>query len=235
MWCPSRMPETERPCKRPRLGAGCLVVCGPSGVGKGTLIAELQRRLPGAFGFAVSHTTRQPREGEVDGREYHFVAREHMLELVEAGEFLEHAHVHSNIYGTSRKAVRKVLGDGKICILDIDVQGCCTLRDNDALPGAKFLFIQPPSKEELETRLRGRGTETEDKIQLRLKNATAELEAASRPNLFDKVVVNKDVGQCATDVEMVLSDWFEATSTSTAKTHDTVADESPLLPVAVSA
>ena len=198
-----------------------VVICGPSGVGKGTLIARLQAEFPDEFGFSVSHTTRAPRPGEADGVHYHFCSKEAMEAAIGrgarvtrscshsaapshhahpsplAGEFIEHARVHANIYGTSAAAVRAVAAAGKCCLLDIDVQvlhevsihtaqffyshraiplhsqGAELVKKSDL--NARFVFVAPPSYDELEKRLRGRGTETEEKLQVRLKNARGEM------------------------------------------------------------
>ena len=163
-----------------------LVICGPSGVGKGTLIERLKQDYPHAFGFSVSHTTRGPRPGEEDGVHYHFVTVGQMEADIEAGKFLEYANVHGNFYGTSIAAVESVKKTGKICILDIDVQGARQCRQAQ-LPGA-YVFVSPPSFEALEQRLRGRGTEAEDKIQKRLANARGEMDARSEAGLFDQQV-----------------------------------------------
>ena len=168
-------------------GPKALVICGPSGVGKGTLIEMLRQEFPEAFGFSVSHTTRQPREGEKNGVHYHFVTVEKFETNIKAGKFLEHANVHGNYYGTSLEAVATVKKRGKICILDIDVQGCRQCREMK-LPGT-YVFVSPPSFAELEKRLRGRGTETEDKIVKRLANAKGELDARNEPGLFDHQVL----------------------------------------------
>ena len=163
-----------------------LVICGPSGVGKGTLIDMLKQEFPDFFGFSVSHTTRQPRPGEKDGVHYNFVTVEKMSADILLHKFLEHANVHGNFYGTSIAAVENVKDTGKICILDIDVQGCRQCRKVQ-LPGT-YVFISPPSFPELEKRLRGRGTETEDKIKKRLANAKGEMDARNEPGLFDHEV-----------------------------------------------
>lgn len=175
--------------KRPRP----VVVVGPSGVGKGTLLNRLMAEYPSDFGFSVSHTTRQPRPGEVDGVHYNFCDKADMEAAIARGEFIEYARVHSNMYGTSIKAVEAVQDSGKTCLLDIDVQGA-ELVKKTAL-NAKYVFVAPPSFEELERRLRGRGTETEDKIQTRLKNAKGELAYMDKPGFFDLVVVNDDLEQ----------------------------------------
>jgi len=189
-----------------------LIIVGPSGVGKGTLIARLQAALPGRFGFSVSHTTRAPRPGEVDGTSYHFVSLEAMKkEVEETDHFLEFAHVHGNIYGTSKAAVNAVRERGEICILDIDVQGARTMKERCGLPDAKYLFIAPPGIESLETRLRGRGTESEEKIQTRLANARGELTfCEENRSFFDGVLVNEDLGRATKEIVSLMRSWYPA-------------------------
>ena len=138
------------------------MLCGPSGSGKSTVMKKLMAEFGEYFGFSVSHTTRQPRPGEVEGRDYHYVTRETMEHLVEQGQFIENAQFSGNMYGTSKTAVQDVLAGGKICILDIDVQGVKAVKETDLSP--LYVFIKPPSLEELEQRLRDRGTETEESL-----------------------------------------------------------------------
>ena len=149
-------PSPAPPLPRP------LVLCGPSGSGKSTLMKKLMAEFGEYFGFSVSHTTRQPRPGEEDGKDYHYVTRETMLDLVGKGEFIENAEFSGNMYGTSKKAVEEVLARGRICILDIDVQGVKAVKKTDLSP--LLVFMQPPSLEVLEQRLRDRGTETEESL-----------------------------------------------------------------------
>ena len=170
-----------------------VVVTGPSGAGKGTLIAALKEFAPDRIGFCVSHTTRKPRPGEKDGVDYHFVTKEKMLKMIDNNEFLEYAHVHTNIYGTSKAAVRAVTSQHKTPVLDIDVQGARSVRKFHDTHPARFIFISPPSIEALESRLRGRGTETEDKIQVRLRNAKKELASVDEPGLYDYEMINGDL------------------------------------------
>jgi guanylate kinase len=131
-------------------------VCGPSGVGKSTLIARLRAEYPDDFGFSVSHTTRAPRPGEEDGVAYFFTSKPEMEAGIAAGRFLEHAHVHGNLYGTSFDAIERVARAGRVCILDIDVQGVASCR-RAGFPIGKYIFVAPPDTAVLETRLRGRG------------------------------------------------------------------------------
>ena len=168
-----------------------VVMCGPSGVGKGTLINRLMADFPGRFGFSVSHTTRAPRPGEEDGVHYNFVEKAAMEADIAAGKFLEYAHVHENIYGTSLAAVEAVAEKGQVCVLDIDVQGAEIVKKSSL--DALFVFISPPSMEELEARLRGRGTEKEESIQKRLANAAGEMAKTKVEGFFHAVIVNDDL------------------------------------------
>ena len=142
------------------------VISAPSGAGKSTLCHRLMEETPGVA-FSVSHTTRAPRKGEVDGVDYHFVSKEQFMHMVEQEEFLEWAEVHGNCYGTSRSAVTAMLENGQDVLLDIDVQGAMQVRD--VFPESVLIFILPPSLQVLERRLRNRGTDTEETIRLRLE------------------------------------------------------------------
>ncbi|KAL9265283.1 Guanylate kinase 2-like protein [Drosera capensis] len=179
-----------------------VVISGPSGVGKGTLISKLMKEFPSMFGFSVSHTTRAPREKEVNGVHYHFTERSVMEKDINEGKFLEYASVHGNLYGTSVEAVEVVADAGKRCILDIDVQGARSVRTSSL--EAIFVFVCPPSFEDLEKRLRARGTETEEQIQKRLRNAKVELEQGRSPGLFDHVLVNDDLEACYKNLKELL-------------------------------
>ncbi|KAH0836562.1 P-loop containing nucleoside triphosphate hydrolase protein [Lanmaoa asiatica] len=168
-----------------------LVVFGPSGVGKGTLLARLFADIPDTFGFSVSHTTRQPRPGETDGREYHFVSTEVFRALIADHAFIEHAQYSANFYGTSRQAIHAVCESGRRCVLDIDSQGVRQVKQTDLNP--VYLFIAPPDLSTLRRRLCGRGTDGEEAIQRRLATALAEIEYARQPGTCDHVVVNDDL------------------------------------------
>lgn len=179
-----------------------IIISGPSGVGKGTLIAKLMKEFPSMFGFSVSHTTRAPRAKETDGVHYHFTNHSVMEQEIKDGKFLEFASVHGNLYGTSIEAVEVVADAGKRCILDIDVQGARSVRASSL--DAIFIFICPPSFEELEKRLRSRGSETEEQIQKRLRNAKGELDQARLPGLFDHILVNDDLETCYKSLKNLL-------------------------------
>ncbi|XP_059482756.1 guanylate kinase [Neocloeon triangulifer] len=169
-----------------------LVICGPSGAGKSTLVTRLMSEFTEAFGFSVSHTTRKPRPGEKDGVHYHYVSLEEMQAAVQRGEFLESATFSGNMYGTSKRSVEDVIRRGRICILDIDVQG---VRQIKQVPDfrALYVFVKPPSLEALEARLRGRNTETDESLARRLKAARAELVFGETTGNFDLVMVNDNL------------------------------------------
>jgi len=183
-----------------------LVICGPSGAGKGTLIKKVFDAFDGKFGFSVSHTTRGPREGEEDGVHYHFVEKEALEAKIEAGDMLEYAHVHTNIYGTSWEAVDNVAATGKVCVLDIDIQGVKSVKESKMTP--HYVYVAPPSKEVLEERLRGRGTETEEAISKRLENATGEMDYLSAPGNVDFTVVNDDLEEAFAKLAAQLRAWY---------------------------
>jgi guanylate kinase len=183
-----------------------VVFCGPSGVGKGTLIEMLMKRFPNdQFGFSVSHTTRKPRPGEVDGKHYNFTTVEQMKQEIQDGKFVEYAEVHGNYYGTSVAAVQVVQNENKICILDIDVQGVMKVKESSLNP--TYLFIGPPSMQELERRLRGRGTETEEAITKRLANAAKEMEYGQEAGNFDRIFVNADLKETFEELAAAFKEW----------------------------
>ncbi len=170
------------------------VITGPSGVGKGTLIARLLEALP-ELELSVSATTREPRPGEVEGREYHFLTPEQFERRAGAGEFLEHAEYAGNGYGTPRRPVEERLAQGRPTLLEIDLQGARQVRA--AMPEALFVFLAPPSWEELVRRLVGRGTEDEQERERRLATARVELAAESE---FDVTIVNHEVHAAAEEL-----------------------------------
>ena len=161
------------------------VFSGPSGVGKGTLKAKLFEEFADQIAYSVSATTRGPREGEVDGKDYFFISRQEFERRVKNNEFLEHAEFAGNCYGTPRAYVEKLLDSGMNVVLEIDVQGA--LQVMKSMPDCVSVFILPPSFEELEHRLRGRGTETEEKVRERLETAKRELPYAPQ---YDYQIVN---------------------------------------------
>lgn len=182
------------------------VICGPSGVGKGTIIEKLKVRFPDAFGFSVSHTTRAQRQGEKNGTHYYFVSNEEMESGIKEGKFIEYARVHTNIYGTSFEAVESVRDQGKICILDIDPQGVRSIKNRSM--HCMYMFIAPPSAAALEQRLRGRATETDESIRVRLANSIDEIAYGTEPGNFDAVVTNNDIDTAFEEVVNYLVHWY---------------------------
>ena len=182
-----------------------LIVSGPSGTGKSTLCSMLLERNP-EIKFSVSCTTRSPRPGEEHGRDYYFISEEEFRERVRRGEFLEHAEVHGRRYGTLRSEITGRVAAGEDVLLDIDVQGALQIKRKSALDKelarcAKFIFIGPPDLLELERRLRARGTETSEDIELRLKNARIELDKSQE---YDFIVVNNTLEQALVDLEGIV-------------------------------
>ncbi|KAG1726303.1 P-loop containing nucleoside triphosphate hydrolase protein [Suillus lakei] len=179
-----------------------LVVFGPSGVGKGTLINRLIKEFPNAFGFSVSHTTRAPRPGEIDGKAYHFTTTDNFKNLISEGAFIEHAQFSGNFYGTTIQAVQDVAATGRRCILDIEVQRDLHIpypyprvsSKSSKRPSTPPSSSSPhPPMTVLNKRLRGRATDSEDAIQRRLAIARREIDYARQPGSVDYVIVNDDL------------------------------------------
>lgn len=172
-----------------------VVLAGPTAVGKGTVSTYIREHFPEVW-LSISATTRAPRPGEVDGRHYYFVTPEDFDEMIERGDMLEWALVHGrNRYGTPRRAVEEALAKGRMPLLEIDLQGARQIRRT--MPDALFVFLAPPSWEELVRRLVGRGTENEEERRRRLDTARVEMAAAEE---FDVVIVNDDVRRAAQEL-----------------------------------
>jgi guanylate kinase len=176
------------------------VITGPSGVGKGSLIELLLDRVP-ELELSVSATTREPRPGEVDGRDYHFLSPEEFRRRIEDGDFLEQASYSGNHYGTLREEVERRLRAGRSVVLEIEVQGARQVRD--AMPEAVLIFIAPPDETVLRERLEGRGTDSPEAIEQRLRTSEIELGARSE---FPHVVVNDDLQKAASELEELVRD-----------------------------
>lgn len=176
-----------------------IVLSGPSGVGKGTVIRHLRGHRPEVW-VSISATTRTPRPGEVDGVHYLFLPREKFERMAQAGEFLEWAEFSGNLYGTPRGPVEQRLAEGRPVLLEIELQGARQVRES--MPGALLVFLAPPSWEELVRRLTGRGTETLDVIARRLERAGEELAAEAE---FDVTLVNRSVPEVAEELVALVS------------------------------
>ncbi|HEV2621070.1 MAG TPA: guanylate kinase [Frateuria sp.] len=174
------------------------IVAAPSGAGKSTLVNALLEREP-SISLSISHTTRPPRVGEAYGRHYYFVEREEFERQIAAGAFLEHAEVHGNLYGTSLATVQALLDQGRDVLLEIDWQGAAQIRH--AKPDCVSVFILPPSRAELERRLRGRGSDAPEVIERRLHNSREEI---SHAHEFDYIVVNDGFGDALADLQAIV-------------------------------
>ncbi|KAJ5654418.1 guanylate kinase [Penicillium lividum] len=175
-----------------------IVISGPSGVGKGTLIQKLMDAHPKKFAFTISHTTRAPRPGETHGESYFFVTPSTFNDLVSKGSFLEHASFGGNQYGTSKQTVSDQLAKASYVVFDIEMHGVKQMKSDPSID-ARYIFISPPSFEDLAKRLRGRGTEKEEAIQKRLAQAKAELDYA-HTGAHDKIIVNDDLDLAAKEL-----------------------------------
>ena len=175
-----------------------IVVSGPSGTGKGTVCKELLKNHQ-EISYSVSATTRAPRDGEVDGVNYYFHDKKSFEDMIEKGELLEWAQVYGNYYGTPLKPIREQLAAGNDILLEIDTQGAMNVKEK--FPEGIYIYILPPSLSELERRIRGRGTETEESLAGRLGAACAELEIGRQ---YSYVVVNEDVSAAAEDIASIL-------------------------------
>ncbi|XP_047584989.1 guanylate kinase isoform X2 [Lutra lutra] len=181
-----------------------VVLSGPSGAGKSTLLKRLLQEHGSVFGFSVSHTTRDPRPGEENGKDYYFVTREVMQRDIAAGDFIEHAEFSGNLYGTSKAAVRAVQAMNRICVLDVDLQGVRNIKKTDLRP--IYIFVQPPSLDVLEQRLRQRNTETEESLTKRLAAARVDMESSKEQGLFDLVIINDNLDTAYRTLEEALSE-----------------------------
>src|SRR5271165_1969287 len=174
------------------------VISAPSGSGKSTLVQRLLHDVPHLI-FSISYTTRSPRGSERNGIDYNFIARDDFERRILAREFLEHAEVFGNYYGTSRLTLDRAIAEGKDLLLDIDVQGARQLKV--ALPEAVTIFVLPPSRHILEQRLRARSQDSDEVIQRRLRGAAREVRDYTQ---YDFVLVNRDLDECAKDLEAIV-------------------------------
>lgn len=173
-----------------------LILSGPSGCGKSTLLKELYKSIDKYY-FSISTTTRAPRVGEKEGLDYFFVTKEQFEEGIKNGEFLEYAEVHGNYYGTSLKPILNALGENKLVIFDIDVQGQDIVKKSELSKYVTSVFITTPSLEVLKTRLYSRATDNNDVIEKRIKNAVIEVESI---NKYDYIIINDDLQKASREL-----------------------------------
>lgn len=176
-----------------------LVVSGPSGVGKGTVLHDLMNTQKNLV-YSVSATTRNKRDGEIEGVSYFYKTHEEFKQMIDKDEFLEYAEVHNNYYGTPKEFVDRKINEGKIVVLEIDVQGAVNVKKNT--DNAVFIFLAPPSLSELKNRIVGRGTETEQDINVRMKNARKELEYIK---YYDYLVINDHINSAINSVNEIIN------------------------------
>ena len=178
------------------------VISGPAGAGKSEIVKTVLGKHPDVH-VSVSCTTRAPRAGEVDGVSYHFVSEERFRELVKENAFYEYAHVHQNYYGTLKSVVQKELDEGHDLILEIDVQGCRQVLEQDS--SAVGIFVSPPSRANLEKRLRARGTESEESIRVRLSNVAGEVDQAYH---YHYVIIHQDWSDVPNALEIAADEVY---------------------------
>jgi guanylate kinase len=195
---PSRTDATAADAGSGQIEGTLFVVAAPSGAGKSTLVNALLEREP-AISLSVSHTTRPPRVGELYGRHYYFVERGEFEREIAEGIFLEHAEVHGNLYGTSRTTVQALLAQGRDVLLEIDWQGAEQIRRTK--PDCVSVFILPPSRAELERRLRGRGSDSAEVIERRLHNSREEIAHAHE---FDYILINDVFERALADLQAIV-------------------------------
>ncbi len=200
--------KNERVIPRP------IVFCGPSGTGKTTMVKYLLSKLEGKFHFVVSHTSREPRNGEIDGVDYHFMSKEYMLKKIESDFFFEYASVHEHLYGTSRNEIEKTLNFGKICLLDVNPQGVKSIKKSTGSLNPLFVLIKPPNSKEQERRIIQRmncegflNKKSENDVQNRLAEARNQLEFYME-NEFDAVIVNDDLEEAQATMQSIVTKWY---------------------------
>ncbi len=189
-----------------------MVICGTSCAGKTTIVKYLKSEYKDKFDLAISHTTREPREGEENGVDYYFMSKKELEKKIQNGEFIESACVHGNLYGTSVNEVWRILCSGKICLLDVDVQGVKKISEHYKFLNPLYLFIMPPNEAEQERRLRSRFNKTlnqeeEKDARIRLDAACAELNF-HKQHYFDAIVVNDELMETKATMKGIVTKWY---------------------------
>ncbi|MDU0938958.1 MAG: guanylate kinase [Clostridiales bacterium] len=176
-----------------------IIISGYSGTGKGTVVKRLLEKYDERYALSISATTREPRDGEIDGREYFFKSKEEFEEMIANEELIEHACYVDNYYGTPKSYVEDRLNEGRNVILEIEIQGA--LKVKELFPDSVLIFLLPPSVEELEKRLRSRGTETDELVNARLARAVVESESVYN---YDYIVINDDIEECVDTINGII-------------------------------
>merc|ERR1712119_37963 len=185
-----------------------VVLSGPSGSGKSTIKDLLMKEFPTSFAFSVSHTTRQPREGEVDGVHYHFTKPETMQADIDAGKFVEYTKFAADkMYGTSKESIQTINKLNRICLMDIDEEGVRSIKKTDM--SAIYIFIAPPSIEALRSRLEKRGTETKSQIEKRMSTAQSAMDFSKKDGSYDATIVNDDLEEAYNKLKLFLLQQFQ--------------------------
>ena len=187
-----------------------IVICGPSGVGKGTLLNHLLDQHSLNFGTSISHTTREPRKGETNNIHYKFITKQLFEQGINKNEYIEYASTHGNYYGTHQQSLNKLKNDGKICLLEIDVKGAKQIKDKHNDLKCNFIFItcDEPIKT-LQNRLNNRGTENQQQIETRLQTAQIELDFLNEnPKFFDHILYNRDLNGAIQELKDILNQWY---------------------------
>lgn len=186
-----------------------IIVCGPSGCGKSTLVKRLLTEYSDKLGYSVSHTSRAKRPGETDGIEYYFVDKDEFEQMIKQGEFVEYAQYSGNYYGTSYQTLRDQEAKGKVCVLEIEIEGVKQIIHRPEIR-ARYVFVHPPSLEILRNRLTSRGTETSDIVEKRMRKAVTELEFAQHnASTFQAHIINDDLEKAYMQLKAEVDDYLK--------------------------
>jgi len=209
-----------------------MIISGPSGVGKGTLVKMLIDKYPKVFGKKASHTVRPPQDGEIDGVHYHFIDQDKFNIMRDGDQFLEFNNFNDNDYATSRKVVEGIIASGKIPIMEMDYHGIQQLKDQNY--PARYIFLATPSMEELERRLRSRGLDSDEEIKLRMKIAEEEVKHSEIEGFHDKIIINDDLPSTFTELESyVFGKEAQEEMTVATEVNTSVEEKAEIIPEAL--